>query len=62
MSEYNDILNTAKRKCKAIKTITGKFCELIFDGILCWQPTPAGILAKQSCSNEYIKFAKNVGR
>ncbi|XP_044255443.1 glucagon receptor-like isoform X2 [Tribolium madens] len=59
MSEYQDILNTAKRKCynsKTIETITGKFCKLIFDGILCWPPTPAGVLANQSCSNEYIKW------
>lgn len=62
-TELENILKKAKDDCynlqNAIPT-TEKVCNLIFDGIMCWKQTPAGILANQSCSNKYIKSIKNV--
>ncbi|XP_063907250.1 parathyroid hormone/parathyroid hormone-related peptide receptor-like isoform X1 [Zophobas morio] len=59
-SELDDILERANFSCgsSGSKLSNGKFCQLVFDGIMCWRETPAGVLAKQSCSNEFIKSIK----
>jgi hypothetical protein len=65
-SEINVILNKAKTNCYNsfidASPAEGKFCELTFDGLMCWPQTLAGVLANQSCSNEYIKSTKTVSR
>lgn len=34
-----------------------KFCEMIFDGFLCWQWTEAGSMATQKCPNDDLIYS-----
>lgn len=50
-----DLLDIKMKECYAENNKSGnfrqneKFCELIFDGIMCWIATKAGTTAVQPC-------------
>lgn len=51
--------NTTTGKEIFVKNDT-KFCDVIFDGLLCWAAAPAGSLATQFCPNKFIKSTDQV--
>lgn len=60
-----EFLNSSKAACYNVnqdfaKSVGGKFCEVIFDGLLCWAAAPAGTIATQSCPNDLIKSKHQV--
>lgn len=50
----------AARNEEFIQTNDTKFCDVIFDGLLCWAAIPAGSFAIQPCPNELVKSKNQV--
>ncbi|KAK5643639.1 hypothetical protein RI129_007484 [Pyrocoelia pectoralis] len=60
----SDILDIKRKECYQNNSLGGNFkvnevyCKLVFDGIMCWNATKSGTLAKQLCPS-YLPSSQN---